>query len=272
MFSSTVYMFAVRVFAVRPVRKVTRLSWCFLWLGKMQALLGRVLFAAIFCSSALNKATNFGTDGGPVLEYVSPKLEAFKAQVQAVTGFSLDALPIEARQPTPVHLLNARGTAGKSAGALTLTRGKEQALPRCRLCPREHWSSALRSQRRGESLRRLLTLNSPSSVQGWSHFSVGFHRARHPVSFHRAVLLSQLTLPAASCTTSGTWSLSLRPLWLRWVCVAWAKAGAGLNHSLLTPAAVNFWKNVALAGALLTWLSMKQALSDRAISKKLKSL
>jgi hypothetical protein len=204
-------------------------------LGKMQALLGRVLFAAIFCSSALNKATNFGTDGGPVLEYVSPKLEAFKAQVQAVTGFSLDALPIEARQPTPIHRLNARGTAGKSAGALTLTRGIEQALPRCRLRPREQWSSALRSQRRGESLRRLLTLNSPSSVQGWSNFSVGFHRARHPVSFQRAVLLSQLTLPTASCTTSGTWNLSLRPLWLRWVSVACLRrrvSGLGLNHSL----------------------------------------
>ena len=38
------------------------------------------------------------------------------------------------------------------------------------------------------------------------------------------------------------------------------------------PLSVMCYKNVALAGALLTWLSMKRALADKEIGRKLKQV
>ena len=74
----------------------------------------------------LSRALQFGTDGGPALEYMAPKLAAFKGHVQAWTGLSLDVLPVEARR-TLCQLLPAYGLSSPLAAVVDEVSAVEES-------------------------------------------------------------------------------------------------------------------------------------------------
>mmetsp|Transcript_13505 Transcript_13505/g.25815 ORF Transcript_13505/g.25815 Transcript_13505/m.25815 type:complete len:160 (-) Transcript_13505:305-784(-) len=70
----------------------------------MNGIIGRLLVAQLFIGSFANKYATFGTDGGPAVTMMIPKVDAFKAGVEAFiashTGTSFTLPHVE-----PMHLL-----------------------------------------------------------------------------------------------------------------------------------------------------------------------
>eukprot|EP00850_Spirogloea_muscicola_P002790 SM000011S18968 [mRNA] locus=s11:86475:87912:+ [translate_table: standard] len=64
------------------------------------AFLGRVFFAAIFVLAAWQKTVDFGSDGGPALKGMEPKLEAFRGHITRLLNVQVPEVDVGS---TPAH-------------------------------------------------------------------------------------------------------------------------------------------------------------------------
>eukprot|EP00850_Spirogloea_muscicola_P005626 SM000026S08875 [mRNA] locus=s26:220185:221600:+ [translate_table: standard] len=87
------------------------------------AFLGRVFFAAIFVLAAWQKTVDFGSDGGPALKGMEPKLEAFRGHITRLLNVQVPEVDPKLLLITAVVLEGLGGilfTLGSNLGALLL--------------------------------------------------------------------------------------------------------------------------------------------------------
>eukprot|EP00850_Spirogloea_muscicola_P008892 SM000048S16604 [mRNA] locus=s48:641343:642776:- [translate_table: standard] len=87
------------------------------------AFLGRVFFAAIFVLAAWQKTVDFGSDGGPALKGMEPKLEAFRGHITRLLNVQVPEVDPKLLLVTAIVLEGLGGilfTLGSNLGALLL--------------------------------------------------------------------------------------------------------------------------------------------------------
>lgn len=148
----------------------------------------------------------FGSDGGPSVTYMAPKMAAFKAQVHGATGLDLNVMPLQDK-----HLL-ACAVGLEGLGGILFV---------------------LDSDLGAQMLLTFLVVVTPC-------------------------------VPVPSTPSAAHPALSLRIMHDFW------RIQDTTSHAYLIDMIMCF-KNLAMIGSLLTYLSMKRTLSDLAVSNKLKT-